>query len=472
MASFSRLACVIVMWSAILVAGPATAAAEPSDDARALLEGWLDVQNRGDFAGYQALYARGFMGVRRSSNRTVTLDRDGWMRDRARMFEKKMTVEARDVRVFAKPNAARIVFTQTWSSGSYRDVGPKHLLVRRGPDGLRIFREELFASTAQGAAKFDPAAFQRFAFVVDGEIVVTRDPEETWAAGPARLDGRAKDLVFRVRRTANTKKLPREVTQLAGTRVALFDARGKRCEATIGAFKLRGRGVSDGYEGAEEAEQAWALSHPMLVATIDGDRKACAGATWARSAALPVPPIAPATLPDPALQKQALAAFRALPEARVIQRRFARWHAGEYGAATKIPDWFSGSDRPAVVRVMTSPAGGPVLLSVSASFSVGGCGEAGAQGSLWGLWQVEGEPDAPRLVLRNQPDESMHLQPSSAVDTDGDGRPEILFGRFSDDSKRNAAGQAERLENGFVRALGDSYIGIEGVALPIYICPC
>ena len=75
-------------------------------------------------------------------------------------------------------------------------------------------------------------------------------------------------------------------------------------------------------------------------------------------------------------------------------------------------------------------------------------------------------------MLRNQPDESMDLQPSAAVDTDGDGRPEILFGRFSDDSMRNAAGQAETLENGVVRALGDSYVGIEGVALPIYVCPC
>jgi hypothetical protein len=172
------------------------------------------------------------------------------------------------------------------------------------------------------------------------------------------------------------------------------------------------------------------------------------------------------------LQKQALAAFRALPEARTIQQRFARWHAGEHGAATRVPDWFGGSnDRPAVVRMMTMPAGGPVLVSVSASFSVGGC-EAGAAGSLWGLWQVEGTPGAPRLVLRNQPDESIHLQPSAAVDTDGDGRPEILFGRFSDDSKRNVYGQAETLDNGFVRALGDSYVGIEGVALPIFVCPC
>jgi len=459
----------------MVVGGAAIAAdgrPEPRDEARALLEGWLDVQNRGDFAGYQALYDRGFTGVRRSSNRTATLDRDGWMGDRARMFEKKMKVEARDVRVFAKPNAARIVFTQTWSSGSYRDVGPKHLLVRRGPDGLRIFREELFASNTQGPAKFDPVAFQRFAFVVDGEIVVTRDPEEAWASGPARLDSRAKDFLFRVRRTADIKKLPREVTQLAGTRVSLFDARGKRCEARIATFRMRGRGMAEGYEGAEYAEEAWGMSHPMLVATIDGDRKACAGATWARSAELPVPPIAPATLPDPALHKQALAAFGALPEARAIQQRFARWHAGEHGAATKVPDWFGGKPPAAVVRVMKSPAGGPVLLSVSASFYVGGCGEAGAEGSLWGLWQVEGTPASPRLVLRNQPDESMHLQPSAAVDTDGDGRPEILFGRFADDSNRNAAGQAERLENGIVRVLGDAYVGIEGVALPIYVCPC
>ena len=77
-----------------------------------------------------------------------------------------------------------------------------------------------------------------------------------------------------------------------------------------------------------------------------------------------------------------------------------------------------------------------------------------------------------RLVLRNQPDPAMFLQPNAAVDLDGDGQPELLFDAFSDGSAGNATGQPQRLENGVVRVLGGQYVDVEGVELPVYICPC
>src|SRR3954452_8030704 len=67
--------------------------------ARDVLERWVQAQNRGDFAAYQALYAPGFSGVRRSGDKAVELDRAGWMRDRARMFKKKMRVRVDDLGV-------------------------------------------------------------------------------------------------------------------------------------------------------------------------------------------------------------------------------------------------------------------------------------------------------------------------------------------------------------------------------------
>src|SRR4051812_37612571 len=154
-------------WSAI-----AFAASQP-EDARGFLERWLDAQNAGEFDAYQKLYADDFKGVRRSGPRSATFDRNSWLQDRRRMFQKKMTVEARNVRVFESPASARIVFIQHWSSGSYTDVGPKHLVLRHQLDGYQIVREELFASDTRKPTAVDLAAFRRFAFVIDGEIVVS-----------------------------------------------------------------------------------------------------------------------------------------------------------------------------------------------------------------------------------------------------------------------------------------------------------
>jgi hypothetical protein len=91
---------------------------------------------------------------------------------------------------------------------------------------------------------------------------------------------------------------------------------------------------------------------------------------------------------------------------------------------------------------------------------------------VWALWQVDGPPASPRLTLRNQPDESMTLQPTAAVDLDGDGHVGLLFDGFSDYRSANVFGQPQFLEHGVVRALGDSYIEIEGPEAPILICPC
>jgi hypothetical protein len=447
-----------------LSAGRAHAGA-PQADARVLLDRWLEDQNSGDFDDYQKLYAADFKGVKRSGPRTATFDRTAWLQDRRRMFQKKMTVEAQNVRVFASRASARVVFIQRWSSGSYSDVGPKQLLLRHGPSGYDIVREELFASDTRKAGAFDVAAFRQFAFVIDGEVVVRMNPDEEWATGPAKIEkNRADSLLVRARRPVDPKKLPPEVAQLAGTPVRLMDARGVRCEAKLGGFLLRSRAWSD---GAEEA--LWSTTGTFLVARIEGDRKACAGATWARAATLPTPPIATAETPSGSLKARAMAAFRALPESQAIQRRFATWTARNDRNAAQ--SWFEGVKRHPTVRLINVKPAGPTLLSVSAAVNEGGC-EDGVSGSLWALWQVDGPPESPRLVLRNQPDESMTMEPTVAVDVDGDGRVELLFDGFSDYASANALGQPQFLEHGIVRALGDSYVNVDGPETPIFICPC
>jgi len=61
-------------------------------------------------------------------------------------------------------------------------------------------REELFASDTRKPAAIDVAAFRRFAFVIDGEVVVSMKPDEGWATGPAKVDKNRADR-FLIRAT-------------------------------------------------------------------------------------------------------------------------------------------------------------------------------------------------------------------------------------------------------------------------------
>lgn len=111
-----------------------------------LVDGWLEAQNRGDLNAYSAFYGEGFVGIRRSGEKTVELDRAGWLADRKRMFAKPMTVLAEHRLISIDGERARVEFLQTWSSGSYKDRGPKAMDIALGK-APRILREELLSST-------------------------------------------------------------------------------------------------------------------------------------------------------------------------------------------------------------------------------------------------------------------------------------------------------------------------------------
>ena len=459
----------------LLICGQARAE-ELKDGARSTLDRWLDAQNSGNFDAYQSLYAREFVGVKRSRTRTTSFDRAGWLEDRERMFKKRMTVQATNVRVLAKTKSALVVFTQRWASGSYADVGPKHLVLRRLPAGWRIVREELFASNRDATGGVDVAAFQRFAFVLDGEVVVSTDPDDGWASGPAKQDGKVgKNFVLRSKRPVDLKKLPAELVALKGAPLHLFDGTGARCDAKLGAFLLRGRVIS-GTDAEGDFDDAgdggWAMSNHFLVAKIIGDRKACAKATWARAASLPLPTVAAATAPTSDFDRLAWGAFEELPESRVIQRRFDAWSRAHH-AKVGTP-WFRTAGARPTVHLIRPPKG-PALLSVVAKATLGDgdtCGGDGLAGSLWGLWEITGPDDAPSLVLRNHPDEALVLELIGAVDVDGDGHAELLFDGFQDPATTNIFGQGGEVLHGLIRALGGVYVDVAAPETPVLICPC
>jgi hypothetical protein len=474
----SRMRSWTVGMLALLTLWPIPAAGlPPHEDARAVLDRWLEAQNQGRFDEYRMFYDDKFTGVRRSGNQKVSFDRDGWLRDRKRMFAKPMTVAVDNVHIFANDRSARIVFTQRWSSGQYADTGPKELVLRRRAGGYsyNIVHEELFASGPRAPGGADLNAFRQFAFVVDGEVVVSMNPDDAWAAGPAVLEKRGSDhLLLRSRRAVDASKLPPEIAKLTGLPVRLMDSRGLRCEAKLGVLLLRGRAISDVENDGDDAwsEDAWNMSAHTLVAQVQGSRKACAGATWARAAALPMPAIATVESPAATLKRQALDAFQALPESLSIQRDFTQWSTTvEHKNGGPPRRWFDRSRHPPVIGVIR-PGSGPAFVTVSATISEGGCAD-GIFNSLWALWEIdEADTAHPRLILRNQPDSTKTLKPTAAVDVDGDGTLELLFDGSTDAASENGAGQPEFLEHGIVRALAGAYVEIDGPKTPIDICPC
>ena len=464
-ARISRIGAVLF----ILALVPAFAA-DPRLDAKALLDSWIAAQNAGNFDAYRSLYAPSFTGVRRSGSRTASFDRAGWMQDRQRMFRKKMTVSAENVRVIADPASARVIFVQRWASGGYSDVGAKELVLRRGTAGFRIAREELLASAVGKSEDVDIEAFRRFAFVIDGEVVVSLTPDDRWASGPPVFEKQgANRFLVQTRRPVDVAKLPRIVARLVGMPIRLLNAAGERCEAKLGAFLLRGRVISD---IADDEADAWGMSAHLLVAKVEGDSPACAGATWARAAELAVPVVTPAEAASKEIRKVALAAFGALPPSANIQKHFDDWYRSEHASTGKPPRWFAREGSGAQVRVLRSGPKGPKLVSVSASIEEGGCGEGGVSGAVWALWELKGDAANPRLVLRNAPDEQMTLEPTATVDVDGDGRVELLFDDSSDFNATNATGQPDFVERGIVRALNGLYLDVVGPTTPILACPC
>jgi hypothetical protein len=382
---------------------------DASAEARALVDAWAQAQNRGDFAAYQALYAQRFGGIRRSGARTVRLDRKGWMRDRERMFKKKMEVAVEDLEIRAQRRSARVKLTQRFAQGTYKDVGPKALLLVRENGGLRIAREEMLAS--QLLSKPPPAVRPEggeFAFVEDGEVVLSTS--QSTCSGKKSLGG-GSGWNTEVRCDVSAKDLPAELAAWKRKRVVLYDANGPACEATVRGFELVGRAQVhpqivhewDELSEDERADAALDQTRPLLVATLDGGCQA----KWARLKSLPAPALGSVEKPDDTLSALARRAFRALPAHRALQSSYDG--DGPWDEKAEYSDV-------SVIR-----GGATTLISIGASQP--GCGDF--NGSLWALFEVGGTAKKPKLKLLAT-DGDMRA-PEAAFDSDGDGALEILF---------------------------------------------
>jgi hypothetical protein len=434
---------------------------EAKDEAQELVEHWTAAQNAGEFAAYRALYAPGFHGVRRSADRVARLDLEGWMRDRARMFRTPMKVVVSNERYAPGRKAVRVVFTQSWQSGSYRDFGRKELIVAPSEDGYRIVREELFTSTL-GAPR--PRALEPFLYVVDGQLVLSTEVEDAWEAGAPHAVPATGRATIRVHRPVRIAKLPKALAAWSGRTVRLFDARGARCEAVVGALELVGR-ASDAADGGS-AKELWESTSHLLTAKL-APTTPCTGVLWARLASLPAPTMVIAEAATPELEKEAQAHFRAHAAYAGLQQDFVAYRARHKSLPAR---WDKAIGTPMQVVTMPLPSG-ERLVSVTASGGIAddeGCG-GGFDAQLWLLWRVGADG-----VWRpaNRVNAGLTLVPIALVDVDGDGAPELLFRGASNFSDTSGTGQPEELDMGIVRTVGDQYDDFEGLPLWSDVCPC
>ena len=121
-----------------------------------LVTRWAAVQNAGDFAGYEALYAAEMQGVLRVGGKSRVLDRAGWMKSRERMFKRGFELEVENVEVEVTGSTGSARFIQTFTAKKFRDRGPKVLSIALVNGEARIVEEKMLESVVDSNGPLAP----------------------------------------------------------------------------------------------------------------------------------------------------------------------------------------------------------------------------------------------------------------------------------------------------------------------------
>ncbi len=422
--------------------------------ARELVAAWVEAQARGEAAAHAKLYHRAF-SARQGAQK---LDRARWLAERQPLLGKPVRVE--QVHLWPGAKEVRVYLTEVRSAGNREERTRKRLELALEGKALRIRGEQALGALAPPGERLKQAAL-----VLGRRVVLSAETREEWASGKPRAEPSPQASSVRVAHDVAVAKLPAELRAWVGRELQLVGAKGVLCKAKVARLELIGR--VDGLESSSLEDQ-WANASRLLVGVLSLP-KGCGGALFARAASLPAPRVFPAEAPDAALQRAALAAFRALPAYTKLQADYRRWQK-KHAPSSKAARWEEADGKLTVLR-----ASSPALVSVSASAWVsgdkGGCQDA-FRASLFALFEVAPGGAAPRLSLRSRPSAGISLTPLAASDLDGDGRLELLFGSFGDQNQPNATGQYYQLDLGVLRAHEGVYDDLVGLELPVLICPC
>lgn len=367
----------------------------PEADVKAFVERWQAAQNARDFDGYAKLYATRFMGVKRVGTYSKRFDRKGWLADRKPMFDAGAQVEIREVELVAVGGSTRAIFTQEFSSGTFRDVGKKELFLVAVPGGIAISKEEMLDSKVSDVP---PSAEAVLAYHRDGAVVERGYDKRKLTGAPRLLKNKDSDPI-EISYAVKPEALSAGSRAWLGREVATYAADGTSCTGKVTRFEVRVQavphfGMRQAWNGeldepkatpaqiAANIERMAQDAEHFVVGVLD---QPCRG-SWA-SPAPPVPFIAAKPVGGP-LRVAAVAAFKALPAYVALQKRFLEENKDANGG------WEAESQ---LLRVMELRAPNrPALVLVTARTD-GGCGDF--SGSLSAFWQIDGDGPAPKLSL-------------------------------------------------------------------------
>jgi hypothetical protein len=381
-----------------------TAASRPlisEDQARSLIGEWLTAQNQGDYARYAVLYASRFTGVRRTGEKTRAFDHAGWLEDRKRMFAKPMQVKVGGLQVVRMGPSAVVRFDQEWSTATYRDAGPKQMVLVREGGELRIAREELLSSSALPAG----GSSARFVTTVGdrGYVLIASSGDEALGKVLGVESGGAPAAAVFERRAGDE---PASVAAWRAGPLRLIGTHGS-CEMTAGALRLIALGyphfgVLGGWKGEEGQPPATEAQIAQDISVYPAWYALELEQPCTKAPSLALPPGAPPSLvfprrePDPALRKRAHQAFAALPVMRKHSTDARAELLGDVSITVfgrEQPEWIAAA-------AATPCSTGEDELA---------------------LFRVEGE----QLVLQLSSSDSELLWVWALVDLDGDGSPEV-----------------------------------------------
>jgi len=405
---------------------------------RVLLDEWLRAQNAGDFPAYEALYAERFTGIKRVGEREQRFDRAGWVEDRKALFQRASSVSIDDVRVSATEASAVALFTQSWSSANFRDVGQKQLVLTTERGALRIASEEMKNSDvgAAQAATSGPKP-EEFAFVVEAPepllVLSKRVPTAALTGEPRYVDDQ------RARHALKVGALGAEWQALVGTTFTLYEDGGAVCEASVAGIEALANvqvhfGLISAWNGeygekaapAARARDLWQQSElggRFLVGRLE-PTSACTGALWARASKLPAPTLWTSRPPNPEEKAAVLSAVRATKLHKDAQAEFTAafqqttpWDDSGPSSLRLFED-----GRGQTFAALTASTG--VDDSCSSPFDIDVFFLLQKRGTSWAL--VSAPPSGhvgsawPRFL------EPLHAE--TAFDLEGDGRPEFVGG--------------------------------------------
>ncbi len=205
------------------------------------LETWLDAQNEGDFVSYMDTYAPSMIGINRAQEQRIEYNRAGWEKERSRIFEREMAVEISNIEIRVGETVAVIDFEQTSTSGSFKDTGPRRLVLESTQAGPRIIREEILAPTrlkdgAENEDADDFTAMKVGQVIFDRYFVVETEVDDSWAKGRAR---QAEGIL--AYKAVRYQALPDRLRRYQRLSVLAFTASNTTCERTVSHLRLIAR---------------------------------------------------------------------------------------------------------------------------------------------------------------------------------------------------------------------------------------